>query len=535
MSVFKNEEQFIKRTVVVIIIFIAAFVGTIIKLINVSMSSKYDISRSIYHSNKSIQRGNILDRNARPIATNILTSTLYMNGQLNDDPSYVARKIKTVIADIDVERLEKRIIRMQNSKHIIIKRNLTPLQQFNIHRLGIASLFFEKSIMRFYPTNNTFSHIIGFTNIDNEGLSGLESYYNDILSIGQNITTTLDTGIQWIVRSEIKNMAEHFKAKSAVGIVMNAKNGELLAIVSYPDFNPNDSNDKDSSSIFNRATLGTYEIGSVFKIFTMAAALEEEIIELDEIFDISKPLRYGIYTITDFHPQKTKLTTQEVLIYSSNIGMGMIALRLGTEKMYNAFDRFGLLHKVNTELNSGELGESIIRPYNLWEDVNLVTMSYGHGIAVTPLHAISAVASIINNGYQIKPTFSLEHNNNYAREIISKDTSIKIKEMMKRVVSEGTGKRAAVEGYMIGGKTGTALKILNKQYTSGHILAAFVAVVPADDPEYIVFVMADEVPRYTPDGKESSGGFVAAPTVKKIIKAIVPMLRITRIKTDNTE
>ena len=337
----------------------------------------------------------------------------------------------------------------------------------------------------------------------------------------------LDIRLQHVMRRELEKAIETFTAKAGAGVIMDVKTGEVLAAVSLPDFDPHGPNSKsDSPEMFNRVTLGVYELGSIFKMFTTAAVFEKTQATMATSFDASKPLqRYG-HKIRDYHPEKRALTIPEIFMHSSNIGTALMGEMVGTQGLRDLYRDLGLTKKEEFEID--EVGTPLMP--NPWREINTLTASYGHGIAVTPLQLVAAAGAIVNGGFLVKPTIikpadGTPDKKSYTR-VIRQETSLKMRQLMRLVVTEGTGRNADVPGYMVGGKTGTADKNVNGRYVGDKRISSFMGVFPVNDPKYIVFVMVDE-----PHGNKKSYGFatsgwVAAPAVGRVISSMAPLLNL---------
>jgi len=516
------------RLKILIAFFTFLFIIIVLKLFYVSLiQNKFynnKNQKSSVRQNQNYQRASIVDRNGKIIATDIDTVSLYFNRDLIKQPSSVVIEMTNVLDDVDINSLYNKLTNKKSkARYILVKRNLTPKEQLKVKKLGIAGTVFTKDRRRLYPHQNLFSHIIGYTDVDRNGLSGLENQYDKYLKAEDNkpLKTTLDLRIQGITRKELVKGMLKFKAKSIVGIVANTKTGEILSAVSLPDFNPNYLKGVKSNNKFNRITYGIYEMGSVFKVFNTALGLEKNIVSLGKKYDVADPIKYDKFLIRDTHFKKKTMSVEEILVYSSNIGSSKIARDIGIENQINFLSNLGMLEKIQADF------PSLATPQfpKKWREINLMTIAYGHGIAVTPLHVVRAVSGIVNNGilHNIKFTDQVEDE---AERIVSQKTSEEMRRLMRGVVTNGTGWRSNTLGYSVGGKTGTAEKISKSGgYDLEKTRTSFVASFPINDPQITIFVMLDN-----PDGseinRESTGGAIAAPIVSKIIENIAPVLGI---------
>ncbi len=470
-------------------------------------------------------RAAIVDRNNNILATSLTTSSLYADPKTLLDPVEAAEKLSTVFPDLSYGNLLEKL--QSPGRFVWIKRNLTPRQKYDVNALGIPGLAFKKEKRRVYPSGSLTAHLVGYTNVDGDGLSGIENSFDDLLKTSEDdLQLTIDTTVQHILHREMANSIREFNAIGGGGIVMDVHSGEVLALVSFPEFDPHNPMDTPMENQFNRVTKGVYELGSTFKIFSTAALLEHTNTQITDRFDARKPIKRAGFTIQDFHGQKRYLTVPEVLVHSSNIGSAKMVEKIGTAKMVEFFNALGLMDVAEIELE--EVGKPLIP--SPWRDINTLTASYGHGIAVSPLQAATAIASIVNGGTIPIPTLIKRPDGTSdlyeQKRVVSEQTSSYIRQMMRLVVSDGTGSKADAKGYRVGGKTGTSEKIIHGKYNKKALLSSFVGVFPMEAPKYLVFVVIDE-----PKGNKKSfgyatGGWVAAPVVGNVIKDIAPIVGV---------
>lgn len=479
----------------------------------------------------NVKRSDVLDRNGKILATSLKTSSLYADPKNIIDPAEAARKLITVFPDLNYDDTQKKLA--SKRRFVWLKRNLTPKQMYAANRLGIPGVEFLSETRRVYPYGALTSHVVGYVDVDSKGLSGIERGLDKALAdSNEPLQTSIDIRLQHVLHREVKKSIEDFTAIGGAGLIMDAKNGEVYAMVSLPDFNPHDPGRISDAQRFNRTTLGAYEMGSTFKTFTMAAALEYNHIPLLTRYDTTRSLYRGGFTIRDYHPEPHPLTIPEIFLHSSNIGTALIAEQVGTTNMKKIYTDLGFFEKPVIEIK--ETTNPILpRP---WRDISTVTASYGHGIAVTPLHLASGVATIVNGGYKVKPTLIKRAAESYANEerkqILSHETSATMRDLLRIVVTNGTAKFANAKGYRVGGKTGTAEKTLGKGYSNNAQIASFVGAFPMEDPRFIILIMVDE-----PKGNKKSYGFatagwVAAPYAGNVVKDIAPIEGISP-KYDN--
>ena len=471
------------------------------------------IVNASYDPKKVIIRGDITDRNGTIIATDLKTKSLYIDKILVKNKAKLAKYISEILPKLSYDFILQKITSKRNSEWILIKKNISPQKQQLIKNLNLPGVIFENDMIRIYPHRSLFSNIVGYVDLDRKGLSGIEREYNDKLTKGKNIKLATDLKMQDILNREIKKSLRKNKSDAAAGIIMDVNNGEILALASLPDFDLNQQNKIKSKKKFNRITHGLYEIGSILKIITNVIALEENLIKLNDIFNVKDNIRYNKFTIKDNYKIKDEMDVREIFIHSSNIGTVKIAKKIGRKLQKKYFKKFNLLDKVETDFPA--LGKPIYP--KRWSDINLYTMSYGHGIAITPLHIVSLIAAIVNDGKYYKPSFIKTDDNLEEPKIIIKTiTSEIIRSLMEDTVKYGTGKKSYLENYKIGGKTGTAYKAAFGSYDKSQTISSFIAAFPIDKPKYLIFVMFDN-----PKTKFKAGGLIAAPVVKEIIKKII--------------
>lgn len=472
-------------------------------------------------SSNPIKRADILDRNGAIIATSLPTVNLFVNPKKVISPKESARRLSEVLTEFSEEELYEKLKR--KATFVYIKRNLTPAQQHQINALGIPGLDFENGEKRVYPHEMLFAHVIGKTNIDNIGISGVERELDERLTKSDiPLQLTIDAGIQYTIREELKAGVDKYKAEGGVAILMDVETSEIIAMVSLPDFDPNDGKLPDERAMFNFATQGVYEPGSVFKVFNTSLSLDSGKIKVSDKFDASKPIKMGRNWIRDYRGENRWLSVQEILIYSSNIGSAHMALKLGKDEQKNFLDKLGLLSPLDIEIAEKA---NPITP-SVWRESTTATVSYGYGISVTPLHVVTSFSAIVNGGLYNSPKLISNKDKGNSKRVISEKTSKTMRKLLREVVVEGSGKRANVLGYEVAGKTGTANKLVNGRYVDKKVMSTFIATFPASKPKYALYVMLDE-----PKGSKETWGFVTSgwntvPTANNIITAIAPQLNL---------
>jgi cell division protein FtsI (penicillin-binding protein 3) len=470
-----------------------------------------------------ISRNNILDRHGNILATTLITSSAYANPKDILNPEEAAEKLSKLFPGLPYKTLLEKL--SSKKTFVWIKRNLTPQQQEDINKLGLPGVYFQREEKRVYPYDKLTAHVVGLTDVDGNGVAGIERHFDQYLRESDaKVTLSLDIRAQHILYEELSKGMEKFSAIAASGIILDTETSEVISMVSLPDFDPNQSKQIDANSIFNSNTLGIYEMGSIFKIFTLAMALDSGKINLNSGYDTSKAFKVGKHKIKDFYGKNRWLSIPEIFMYSSNIGSVKMALEVGPEKQREFLEKMGLLNATPLELP--ETGKPLAPQQ--WGDVGAATISYGYGVAISPLQMINGVASIVNGGLLRTPTLILGKNNDApARRVISSNTSEKMRRLMHLSVKQGTGKKSDANGYLVGGKTGTANKTSNKGYVAkNYHRALYVGAFPMVKPRYVILIMLDEPKGIKETFGFSTGGWTSAPIAGSIIKRIAPILGV---------
>ena len=423
-----------KRLMVAGALFTAAFTVIGIRVIDVSVFSENTeprYTRSIAKDEKHNGRADIVDRNGVLMATSLSTASLFANPRLVLDPEQAALKLATALPDIDVKVIEKKL--RSNRGFVWLKRHLTPRQQYAVNRLGIPALNFQREARRMYPMGSLAAHALGFTDIDNKGLTGIERYFDKELRTRQdNMALSIDVRVQHVLEHELGVAMKKFSAIGAAGLVIDVTTGEVVAMSSLPSFDPNQPGAIAQDLRFNRTTLGVYEMGSTFKIFTTAMALDAGTVSLHGGYDATNPIRVARFTIRDFHAKKRWLSVPEIFMYSSNIGTVKMALDVGIPGHRNFLTTIGMMKPVAIELS--ETG-SPLSP-NRWREINSMTISFGHGLAVSPLHLVAGVSAMVNGGIYRTPTLIRRNPSEtpIGKRVITAETSAKMRRLMRLVV-----------------------------------------------------------------------------------------------------
>jgi cell division protein FtsI (penicillin-binding protein 3) len=513
-----------KRLLVVALGFLTCFLLISGRLFDVMILSAGDAGASTPPTPPPVtSRADITDRNGELLATSLQMASLMA------DPGYLLNeketltKLKGVFPDLDTQGLSRDF--RSGKRFVWVKHNLTPKQEEAVNRLGLPGLDFRNEERRLYPKANLTAHLVGFNNLDQKGLAGIEHSLDKRLTENSAaLPLSIDIRLQGIMREAIAESMRNFNAIGGAGIMMDVNSGEILSLVSLPDFDPNQPGQVSDSARFNRATLGTYEMGSTFKIFTLAQGLERGMINMTDSFNCINPLKYGRFLIRDYHPEARWLTVPEIFVHSSNIGAAQIAQRFSVNDQKKFLGSLGLLTASPIEMT--EVGKPLV-PAD-WRELNKVTISYGHGLSVNAVQLASAVASVINGGKLVKPTLLRKDPQEVTEgaRVLSPATSSAMRSMMRAVVTEGTGKSADVKGYVVGGKTGTADKSAGGGYNRNSRLASFIAAFPMNNPRYLVFVMIDEPKGNKESHGYATGGWVAAPVVNKVVAQSAALLRV---------
>jgi cell division protein FtsI (penicillin-binding protein 3) len=480
-------------------------------------------------------RPDIDDRNGEILATDIRTPSLFAEPNRIIDIDEAVELLTAVMPDLDTSKLRDRLA--SKRRFVWLKREITAEQQRDIYRLGLPGIGFLKENMRVFPSGPLGSHVIGYVDVDNKGRSGIEKWLDDngladlhLAGIATDrlqepVELAVDLRVQQAVRDELILARDRFKASAAGAIVTDVRTGEILALVSIPDYDPSNPREAQDKTRVNRLTYGLYEMGSTFKALTLAMALDSGKVTLDSTFDASKPLHVGRFTIHDFHAQNRMLSVPEIFTYSSNIGAARIARLMGVEYHKAFLRKMGQLDRLRTELP--ESREPMMPRH--WGELNTVTISYGHGLAVSPLQATMAVGALMNGGLLIPPTF-LKRSEAEAKalgtQVIKPATSVMMRYLMRLNAEKGSAKKADIPGYYVGGKTGTSEKLVDGTYSKTKVFTTFMAVLPSDQPQYLLTIIMDE-PQGTPETHGlTTAAWNAGAAAGTIIERIAPMLGV---------
>ncbi|HWX46696.1 MAG TPA: penicillin-binding transpeptidase domain-containing protein [Roseomonas sp.] len=471
-------------------------------------------------------RATITDRNGEILAITLPVTALVANPRVIQNPVEVADKVRTVLPQLDREKLIERLSGDRGFAYIV--RALTPREQQGIINLGIAGLDFEEAERRYHPQGRAAVHVLGNVDVDGKGVSGVERFFDNRLrdNPATPLKLSVDVRVQLALRDAVSQAISDFNGIGGAGIVLDINTAEVLGMVSLPDYDAGDISDATPDQRFNRATVGVYEPGSTFKLLTAAAALEYGTANVNtSMFDASRPIRYGRFTITDYKGKNRWITFPEVLAYSSNLGAAHMAETFGPQRQREFLKSAGMLARKKVELP--ETAAPLVPPAAHWRDINMFTIAFGHGISVTPLHVVTGISALANGGILRDPTLVAQPPGSArpGTRIISEQTSGIIRKLMRLVVTDGSGKNADVPGYFVGGKTGTAQKTgPHGGYLMNKRIAAFVGAFPIQAPRYALYVMIDEPSPNAKSHGYATAGWVAAPAAYTVISRIAPVL-----------
>lgn len=514
---------FQRRIVIGAFLCVAAFALVGIRLVHVTLLKSLDSGHAAI---AVAARADLTDRNGELLARDLPVKDLYARPQVLWDKAQAARDLASATS-ADERRL---LSGFNNAKHpyVLIARQITPGTEAKVMHLGLPGLEFEPGGKRYYPDGRNAAQIVGVTDPDNNGVSGLELGLQDQIhaAAGGKVATSIDMRVQYILAHEVETARQTFTARAAGGVVMDVNTGEVLAMVSSPDFDPNQRRQSEGDSSRNIMAQDIYELGSVFKIFSFALALEDHTLRsLDEVFQIGQVFHVGKFPIHEAEHMPATLAARDILAQSSNIGTLQIALRSGPARQREFLDHMGLLKPVKTELP--ETARPLYPAAN-WGQIETATIGFGQGISVSPLSFAAAAASVVNGGRRITPTFLKQSATDLrGKQVIKEETSLQMRDLLRYVVTNGSGKRADVPGYDVGGKTGSAqVAGPHGRYIPHALRTSFCGVFPVHNPRYLVFILLDQ-----PHGTKETGGFAlagwtAAPAVGRVIQRIAPLLGV---------
>ena len=486
------------------------------------------------------QRADIVDRNGRVLATNLLTHSLYAHPQQMIDPERAVRELVRIFPDLDEERLRKDFTGKRT--FLWIKRKLSPEQMQAVHDIGEPGLLFGPREMRLYPNGRLASHILGGSNFGQEGVSSAEvlgmagvekafdGWLRDPAHQGAPLTLSIDLTVQSAMEEVLANGMRVMNAKGATGILMEVRTGEIVAMASLPDFDPNDrprgltKGDPSDSPLFNRAVQGQYELGSTFKIFPVVQAIDQRLVNVNTMINGSSPMTIGKYRIRDFHNYGRQLSVTDIIVKSSNVGTVRVAQLLGADRQKDFLEKLGFFEPTPLEMSEAPTGKPLVP--QRWPAVTAATVSFGHGLAASPLHLASAYATIANDGKRVRPTLVHGRNRPEGEQVMSPEAARIGVSLLRQVVTRGTARQSEVAGYEVAGKTGTADKPrASGGYYQNKVVSTFASVFPASDPQYVMVVTLDEPTATLANGVTArTAGHTAAPVAGEIIRRLAPLL-----------
>jgi cell division protein FtsI (penicillin-binding protein 3) len=524
------------RVGLVILGFSALFLAITGRLVYLGVAPNEQVGLRRATSNAiSAARPDIVDRNGEVMATDIRTVSVFAEPRRILDKDEATELLTAVLPDLDAKDLRDKLGTKKG--FVWVKREITPRQQAEVHRLGIPGVGFVPENKRVYPNGNAAAHVLGFANIDNVGIAGIEKYIDsqglqDLNGAGlateasdlKPVKLSIDLRVQHLLRDELSKGLERFKAIAAAGAIMDVNTGEVLALVSLPDFDPGNPVDALEKDRINRMNVGVYEMGSTFKALTIAMALDSGKANINSSYSTAGGMmRFGRQVIKEYHGTGRTLTVPEVFLKSSNMGTIKMALAVGVDGHKAFLKKMMQLDRMTTELPESA---APIVPQR-WGEINTATIAFGHGLAVAPLQALTAVAALVNGGYLMKPTFlkrSEEEARQVATRVIKPETSEALRYIMWLNGEKGSARKASVDGYFVGGKTGTAEKVINGRYAKNKNFTTFTAIAPSDKPKYLFLAIYDEPKGYAESGGYSTAAWNAGVTTGKVIERAGPIL-----------
>lgn len=496
------------------------------------------------------QRADITDRNGRILATNLETHSLYAHPRDMVDPARAARELAVIFPELKEDDLVKDFT--GSRKFVWVRRQLSPEQMQAVHDIGSPGLLFGPREMRLYPNGAIAAHILGGASYGREGVASAEvigvagverkfdEYLRDPSQENKPLELSIDLTIQAATEEVLAGGMSIMNAKGAASVLMDLHTGEIIAMASLPDFDPNNrpqvllTGDQSDSPLFNRAVQGVYELGSTFKIFAVAQAMELGLINQDTMIDTQGPLKWGRFKIRDFHDYGAQLSATDVIVKSSNVGTARIAMQIGGERQQSFLRSLGFMEATPVELQEAPSGAPLLP--RQWSEISTMTISYGHGLSSSPLHLATGYASLLNGGTRVTPTLLKRDTAQYGPRVVSESISTRARDMLRAVVVRGTASFGDVAGYEVGGKTGTADKPKENGggYYDDKVIATFASVFPANDPKYVLIVTLDEPSENSGDKPRRTAGWTAVPVAAEMIRRVAPLLGL-RPQVDTLE
>ena len=485
------------------------------------------------------QRADIVDRNGRVLATNLVTSALYAHPHLMIDKPRAARSLAMIFPDLKEDWLLRQF--SEGRKFVWLKRKLSPEQMQQVHDIGDPGLLFGPREMRLYPNGTLAAHVLGGAGFGREGVrsaevigtAGVEKYFDAFLrdpaQAGAPLELSIDLTVQAVAQEVLAGGMQMMNARAATAVLMDVASGEVISMISLPDFYPNTrpapptSGDPGDSPLFNRAVQGVYELGSIFKIFTMGQAIDIGLVTPKTVVNTQSPMVWGKYKIRDYKNYGRELSIEDVIVKSSNVGTARVALDIGAERQQAFLKELGLFEPTPVELVEARGARPIVP--RKWPDLTTMTVSYGHGLSASPLHLAAAYSTMVNGGTKVAPTLLRQKGPVIGTRVISPETSAMVRGMMRQVVVRGTASFAEVVGYPVGGKTGTADKPDPRGgYFKDRVIATFASAFPIDAPRYVLVVTLDEPVNMLLSEPHRTAGWTAVPVAAEITRRVAPLL-----------
>ena len=526
-----NQAATIPRLAFIGLGFLCLFVIVTVRLIGLTSSdNRVNESVDYQHWRAGLTldtpiRAPIVDRNGELLAVSLPVMSVYVDPRDVLDSEKTIQGLSAVFPDMDQAFLRAQV-NSENSHFRWVKRSISPREEKAIRQLGLPGVRFSEELRRFYPKGNLTSHVLGYTDIDGKGLAGIERWFDNLLTNTDDpVSLSLDIRAQHIIAEELQYTMDDFNAPEGAAVLLDTETSEVIALVSLPSFDPYNIGGASDEMLHNNASQGVFELGSIFKVFTIAMALDRNGVQLDDEYDIGSPLVIGRWPIEDFKDYGHYLSVRDIFAESSNKGTARLALDIGGATQQEFLRRLGLFSMPAVELNQAELGRPDVQSH--WGQIQTATVSYGHGIAVSPLQVTNAFSAIVNDGTFRQPTL-IKSESNYrpGDQVIRPETSEIMNELLRYVVTNGTGSKADAEGYEVGGKTGTADIASEGGYDDDRRNSSFIGAFPMNNPRYslLVFVQ-DAVPNNSSHGF-ATGGWVAAPAFRKMVERLAPILDV---------
>ncbi|SIO01565.1 peptidoglycan D,D-transpeptidase FtsI family protein [Vannielia litorea] len=487
----------------------------------------------------SASRADIVDRQGRVLATNLSTHSLYAQPPLMVEKERAAEELARIFPDLDAERLKRDFT--GSRKFVWVKKKISPEQMQAVHDIGEPGLLFGPREMRLYPNGKLAAHILGGASFGREGVhsaevvgvAGVEKQFDALLRdparAGKPLELTIDLTVQAVTEEVLNGGMKLMNAKGASAVLMDVHSGEIVAMASLPDYDPNNrprpltSGDQSDSPLFNRSVQGVYELGSTFKIFAAAQAMELGLVNPETMINTKGPLTWGKHRIRDFHNYGNELSVTKVIVKSSNIGTARVAMDIGAKRQQEFLGALGFFEPTPVEMVEAPTGKPLLPPN--WSEISTMTISYGHGLSASPLHLATAYASLLNGGTRVYPTLLKQEERKVGPRIVSERTSERARVMLRKVVTEGTASFGEVEGYAVAGKTGTADKPKPRGgYYKDKVISTFATVFPAHDPKYVLVVSLDEPVELSGPEPRRTAGWTTVPVTAEMIRRIAPLL-----------